>query len=112
MLTNGMRHLVEIQYSQSAKNTDGDVETTWVTLATVYAERKDLSGQLLVAAQALFAEAQVQFRIRFRPGIKAGMRVAHGSEMFRIGASIDRTGRRVELFLICGGGLLDVGDVE
>ncbi|MBP1314543.1 SPP1 family predicted phage head-tail adaptor [Herbaspirillum sp. 1130] len=110
MFTRGMRHLVQIQYSTSGRGSDGDNVTTWVRLADVYAEQQDLSGRLLETAQARFAEAEVSFRIRFRNGITPDMRIRHQGRFYRIGAVLDRTGRRLELYLICTGGLLDGQD--
>ncbi len=92
---------ITIQQSAETQSASGAVTAAWSTLATVWAERNDLTGREYLQAQQAGSEITTQFRIRWRSDVTAKMQVVHGSATYSIEALFDREGRRRELFLIC-----------
>ncbi|AMP15492.1 phage head-tail joining family protein [Collimonas pratensis] len=70
-----------------------------------YAKKEDLSGRELFAAQAAQSEVTTRFRIRYRTGVTAKMRLLCDGVIYNIEAVLDRDGRKRELQLMCSSGL-------
>ncbi|HWQ89520.1 MAG TPA: phage head closure protein [Desulfitobacteriaceae bacterium] len=81
-----LRHLITIKYNATLgmTNSDGFPVETWVTLTTAWAKRSGLKGRLFYQAAAAQAETDVIFTTRFKEGIKAGMRIHEGQEIYEI----------------------------
>jgi SPP1 family predicted phage head-tail adaptor len=79
-----LRHIVEIQDYVNTQDASGDDIRSYgigsSAFATVHASIKTLRGRELYAAQQLFAEADVEIRIRYRYGVTERMRVYHQHE--------------------------------
>ena len=57
---------IRIEQPTVTRNSLGDAVATWSTLAEVWAEKVNLTGRELYAAQQVVPEAQLKFRIRWR----------------------------------------------
>jgi len=92
-----LRHKITILYNAAAGQTDanGVPVEHWQPLVTAYAKREGVTGRLFYQAAAFQMENDVVFIIRFRNGIKAGMRIVEDSETFEIKMPpVDLDGRR------------------
>jgi len=97
MNSGDLRHKIMIQYNAALDQTDdnGNPLEDWQTLMTPYAKRTGLKGKLFYQAAAAQAETDILFTIRYREGIKAGMRLIHGADSFEVKVPpVDTTGRR------------------
>jgi SPP1 family predicted phage head-tail adaptor len=100
-----MRHRITIQSPPTGQDSFGDPQTDWTTFATIRAEKSDVDGREFFAAQAAQNPVQTQFKIRYRAGILAKMRVVEGAAYYNIEAVLDRKGSKRELFLMCSTGV-------
>jgi len=96
-----LRHRITIQQATETLSATGAVSLTWATLATVWAERMDLSGREFFQASQVNAEKTVKFRIRYRADLTAKMRVVHEGKTYDLAAALDEKGRKIELLLMC-----------
>jgi len=97
MNSGDLRHKIMIKYNAARDQTDdsGNPLEDWQTLMTTYAKRTGLKGKLFYQAAAAQAETDILFTLRYRCGIKAGMKVIHGADSFEIKVPpVDPTGRR------------------
>jgi SPP1 family predicted phage head-tail adaptor len=79
-----LRHLVEIGYTENAINDNGYPEPTDVVVCKVWAAATDAGNQHFRAADAVNTEAVVNFTIRYRADIAAGMWVRFRGERWII----------------------------
>jgi SPP1 family predicted phage head-tail adaptor len=61
---------IRIEQPSVTRNNLGEAVATWSTLAEVWAQKINLTGRELYAAQQVVPEAQLKFRIRWRADIK------------------------------------------
>jgi len=97
MNSGDLRHKISIQCNAALDQTDdnGNPLEDWQTLMTTYAKRTGLKGKLFYQAAAAQAETDILFTVRYRNGIKAGMRLIHVTDSFEIKVPpVDPTGRR------------------
>lgn len=95
-----LRYRLTIQKSTENRSKTGAITESWSTLATVFAEKMDLSGRE-VDAESLIS---TRFRIRYRPdlAINAKMRCVCNGVTYSLAAPpLDPDGKRRELHLIC-----------
>ncbi|MFJ2989957.1 phage head closure protein [Collimonas sp. NPDC087041] len=102
-----LRHKLVIQSPPGGKDDQGDLQTEWRDVFRPYAKKEDLSGRELFAAQSAHSEVTTRFRIRYRPGVRAEMRVVCAGVKYKIIAVLDRDGRKRELQLMCSSGLVN-----
>lgn len=69
------------------------------------AEKRDLSGRELIAAQAVHSETTTEFVIRYKAGIDAKARVLFEGVKYTLNAVLDPDGRRRMLRLHCSRGV-------
>jgi SPP1 family predicted phage head-tail adaptor len=74
----------------------------WVDVVTdgdgkVWAGIKDLGGQALIVAQAAHSEVQSVITMRYREGIKAGMRALFSADVYKILAVTSQDCRKLQL---------------
>lgn len=96
-----LRKQVVIQQKAQVSDGAGGYTTTWSTFATVRAEINDVSGGELVRAGQAQSEFTTRINIRYVAGVKAAMRVVHGSNTYEILHVNNRFGRDRELELMC-----------
>ena len=66
---------VTLQQKTVARGALGGHQETWATLATVWAESRDMSGKEIFNAKAMGSEATQMITIRFRTDVTPDMRV-------------------------------------
>lgn len=91
---------VTIEQPAEARTGSGDVTVTWSTLATVWAEKRDVRGNETFLANQRLAEVETVFRIRHRAGLSPKMRVTLAAEAYDILAIVE-IGRKRGLDLFC-----------
>lgn len=84
-----LRHWVQIQRPQIAQDpSTGEMVTTWVELASVWADVAPASGREFLAAAAEQSEVRGRITIRFRDDVDATMRVAYRGKWYAIVAAL------------------------
>ncbi|HEY3679040.1 MAG TPA: phage head closure protein [Bradyrhizobium sp.] len=81
-------------------NSYGEQIETFTALATVWAEKIELSGQELLLAQQVSAETTLKYRIRWRPDVTATCRLLVDGVTYGI-VYIAEVERRERLELTC-----------
>ena len=113
MRSGSLRHSVTVQHlvaGSPSQNDYGEPSETWTALFTdIAAEWVTLSGRALFAAQEHHAEVRGIWRIRWREGITAKMRVVHGGLYYEIlwVPPLDRNRREWQMDLECSEGVSD-----
>jgi SPP1 family predicted phage head-tail adaptor len=79
----------------------GGYSQTWTTFATVWAKIRGITGNERYTAQQIEAVTDYVVKIRYRPGVKATMRIKHGDKVLDIIAAFDPEGKRREMTLLC-----------
>lgn len=87
------RRLRLLKAQQVQDPSSGEVTTSWITVATVWAARKQLSGREVEIAAATKSAEELRFRIRYRPGIVTTMRVECEGSSYAI-VRVEEIGRR------------------
>lgn len=107
-----LRHRVDIEELTSDNSaTNGAVVETWATVRTsdepdlFPAEIVPLSGREYIAAASVQAGVNTRITIRRRDGLKASMRVVHGSDYYDIRAILPDPTLRHHLTLMCESGV-------
>src|SRR3970282_1169961 len=95
------RHRIAIEEATEAQDGYGAAIPTWGMLATVWAEKKDLSGRELFQAQQVNAQTTTQFTIRHRGDVTAKMRVKHDGIYYNVESWQDPDGLEVMMILLC-----------
>lgn len=72
-----LRHWVVIQQPTSEQDSTGAVVDDWVTVAETWAAIEPLSAREFVASAAEQSKVVARITIRYRPGIRANMRIFH-----------------------------------
>lgn len=96
---------ITLQTRTSTQDTYGQAQDTWTDWATCWAKIESMSGNEMVAAQAINAELTHKVTIRYRPGVLASMRLLYGDRIFNIGSVVEPEAAHVSLELTCGEGL-------
>ena len=94
---------VTIQAKTVTFNAYNEPIETWSELATVWAEAitKDSKGREFTAAQKLFAEVSIVFRIRYRADVTPVHRVVYAGRTFGILAVEDAALTHESMLLTC-----------
>lgn len=71
----------------------GEVTARWMPVATVWASRRQLSGREVEIAVATRGTEELRFRIRYRAGIDATMRVTCEGVAYAV-VRVEEIGRR------------------
>ena len=97
-----LAHRVVLQ----SKTVGGEV-ITWTDEATTWARARPLTGRELIAAQAMHAEANMEFTIRYRKAVQAAWRLEWQGRHYDIQEVQDVEGAGRFHKLICSQGLRD-----
>ena len=73
----------------------------WTDVATVWASIRHLSGVESIKADAAVSTVRASIRIRWRPGLNAGMRVVHDAQVYNVEAVLPDAGGREYVDLVC-----------
>lgn len=87
----------------------GAPDSTWATLATVWAKIEPLRGREFMAAQEINSEVTGSIQIRYRADITltTGDRVGYGTRYYDILAVVDPLEEHVEIILYVKEGVSD-----
>lgn len=91
---------ITIQRKSVARDAYGAEAITWVTLAVLWARRRDLTAREYNAAAEQQSARTVAYDIRYRTDLTTAMRIVEGSRMSSI-VGIAEMGRREWLTLTC-----------
>lgn len=108
-----LRHRVAIEELIVTMDTDGAKVESWSPLLPrlLSAEIRALSGRELIASAAVQSRVTTRIRIRYQPGIKAGMRARHRDEIYSIEAVVPDPDSRVRyMTLQCSSGVQHVNE--
>lgn len=89
---------ITIEDLQKTPDGAGGYTENWVTLATVWAEKRKQSGEEALRAGSVVPAETVIFRTRFRSDVTTEARIKHEGETYNI-TSIREIGRREGLEL-------------
>lgn len=102
------RHRISLLRQIKTTDSLGQTQTIWQKeLVNISATVEDLSGRALLAAQEVHSTVNVRIKLRFRPQIKAGMRVVFKDQGFTVQSVIRGDALNIELHLLCSTGLID-----
>lgn len=101
MRSGQLRYRVTIEQLTETQNEYGEPVSDWSPLATVWAEKEDLTGREYYQAQQINAEVTTRFTIRWRDDVKAKMRLKHSGTLYDIASVQDPDGRQRRLILVC-----------
>lgn len=107
---NQLRDVVLIQAPSTEQDSAGEPVAAWVDVVTVWAYVRDLTPKNNPSglnADGLQSIATTRITIRFRRDVTPEMRVVLGDVPYRIESTLDVTGRRTWLDLMCIKGLPD-----
>jgi SPP1 family predicted phage head-tail adaptor len=96
-----LKHKVSIQSKTADSDAEGQAVENWAEIAAPYADIRHLSGLETVKGGAVTSAVKVSIRIRYRPGLDAGMRVVHGTDVYNIQAVLPDKVRWVYVDLAC-----------
>jgi SPP1 family predicted phage head-tail adaptor len=91
---------VRLEQKTATRAADGSEIPAWSLVAEVWAQVLPLRGQERYGAGAEQAERDARIRIRWRPGVSAGMRVVYEARSWDVQAILE-IGRREGLDLLC-----------
>ena len=91
---------ITIEQPSESQDAYGEVDQTWSTLATVWAEVYPMSGSESFKGQQVFAEDVLVFRIRHRSDVTRKMRIDHGGTKYDIEVIAEPRGTRSEVLEI------------
>ena len=77
---------ITIQSQSSTYDAAGQQVESWSTFATVWANIKHKSGMETIKSDAVASVVKASSRIRYLPGVNAGMRVLYLNTLYRIEA--------------------------
>lgn len=100
MAAGKLRHRVTIEQRAAGQDAAGQPATTWVPVATVWANVRHQNGLEAIKAGADTSLVKASIRIRHRSGLNAGMRVVFEGAAYDIKALLP-DGRRQYLDLVC-----------
>ncbi len=101
MIAGKLNKKVTIQSAVEVQSNTGEVTTTWVLLAVVWASVTPLVGNELYKLKSVDAKISVKIRIRYISGITTKMRILYGSRSLNILSIINIKEKNKELLIMC-----------
>lgn len=102
MRSGNLDRRITIQRKNSIQNQYGEPIETWIDVATVWAEKRDLRGTERYAAQQDIAEVDTRFRLWYRRGFSAMDRILCEGRTYEI-VQVIELGRREGLDVMAKG---------
>lgn len=101
MRAGDLRHRISIQHQPDpqTQGPNGEISTSWVTLATIWSSRDAVSGGESVAQDARTATMTWRYRIRRRTDVTPAMRILDGVKLLNI-QSVQDTNKPGEMTLL------------
>lgn len=103
--TGDFKRRVTIQKRATTRDTFGQESTAWVDFIRCWADIQPMSGNELMAAQAVQSAITHKVTIYYRPTVTAAMRVIYLGRVLGIQSIIDPDMAHVVLEMMCGEGL-------
>lgn len=97
----GYRSPIVIQVAGTAQDEEGQPVEGWTEVCRPWANIKHPSGIEAVRADAQASIVKASIRIRYRQGIRAGMRVVHGTTVYSIKVVLPDEVHREHVDLVC-----------
>lgn len=92
---------VSIKARSTSVDAIGQPAETWVTIATIWANVRHLSGSESIKADRELSVVRASIRIRWRTDVGAGMRVTAGGATYEVRAVLPDAQRREFVNLVC-----------
>jgi SPP1 family predicted phage head-tail adaptor len=86
MDTGSLNQRISIERHEVGQDEIGQPIEAWVPLYSVWANIRHLSGREAIKSDASVSITKASIRIRYLPGVDAGMRVSHGGKFYDIEA--------------------------
>lgn len=103
-----LRHRIELQEFVEHINSFGERERYWSHVSDVWAAVEPLSAKEFIAAQQTQSQVTARITIRYRPDVKAAMRIVHRGKFYNIeGVLADPTSGYEYLTMPCSEGAGD-----
>ena len=101
-----LRHKVMLQsFTTTVDMSTGDRIEAWADVGAIWAAVEPLSGREYIAAAATQSQVTARITIRYRAGVTAAQRIAHGVKVYNIEAVLaDKNSGREYLSLMCSEG--------
>lgn len=85
-----LRHRVTLERRCTDQDSvSGDISDAWIPVANLWAAIEPLSAREFIEASALQSKVTARITIRFRPGVKAAMRLVHKGRLGRMVYNIE-----------------------
>ena len=94
-----LRHRVTLQSRVDTVDDIGQPSTSWLTVATVWADVRYLSGLSAIKSGADISVSKCSIRMRYK-AVSAGQRIVYGDEVFEIDAVLP-DGKREYVDAVC-----------
>ncbi len=96
-----LKHRVTVQQLTSGQDSIGQPQTSWTTVATVWADVRYLNGLEAVKAGAEVSSAQASVRVRKQSDFTPAMRIVHSGVNLQIKAILPDEQGGVYMDLAC-----------
>lgn len=101
MIISRLNQRIELQAPTSTPDAMGGCDTSYATVATVWAEVEPLTGRELEAAQASYSEVDLKVIMRYYSGLSAQYRIKHGTKYYSIVAVLNLQSGKKDLKILC-----------
>ncbi|MFA5376960.1 MAG: phage head closure protein [Dehalococcoidia bacterium] len=101
MRSGDLRHRITLYAPTESRGTSGGIVTTYISIATVWANFREPVGKNYYAAMQEHNEVPAELRIRWRADVNSTWRVGFGNRTFEINQAQDPDGKRREQVLYC-----------
>lgn len=101
MMAGKLKVRVAIQQKSSTQDSVGQPLEVWTTLATVWADVRNMRGLEVLKADMQMSRLLASIRIRYRTDVTPAMRVVHGNNIYQITAVSPDSNSKDYLDLIC-----------
>lgn len=99
-----LRDRLILQGYVDGKDAIGGTRQDWFDVGPIWAEVRGLSGRAFLSASAEQAEITCEILMRYRPDVKARMRLVRGDEVYTIVTPLPDPKRR-QLLCMCSEGV-------
>lgn len=109
MIIGKLKNLITFEGLSQAKDSSGGMVDSWVQIASVWAQIKNLSGneRTLTASGGQSTEARTEFTIRYLQNINTKHRIAYNGMVYNIKHINDWNEEHSMMIITCDTGLND-----
>lgn len=88
MRSGPLRHRCVLMREQTITRPGGGLDKSWVEVGKLWAEIAVPTGRVEAVANQIRAVVSAEIRVRYRPGVFAGMRLVRKTNTYLIGAAL------------------------